>query len=438
MALALVAMGRTAPIMDTAAIAQSSGPPNVLIVLTDDQREGLEVMPKTRRFFKTGARFPKAVVTTPLCCPSRISILSGLYVHNHGVSDNKGTGLSNVDHSSTLPAYLQEAGYKTAYFGKYLHPMSVEEPPKIFEDWALPHKRFYYGATWNMNGDILTVPTYTTDFLSDLATDYIDTTETEDDTPWFMMVAPNAPHNPFSPSAKYKDAVVPKWNRGPAVVEQDLSDKPPHNRGSYRWWLGRYVRKVQYRTLMSVDDMMGAIDRKLTETAETDNTLVFYLSDNGFMWTEHGLYGKATPYSPSLEVPFLMRWPGHVEPSVDDRLVANIDIAPTVLEAAGIDQEFMKPMDGKSILSSEPRERILVEYLIGFRWAGIRTPHYQFTEYYDQGPVPYWQEYYNLMFDPYELDSLLGPVVDGEMPSWAVQLSQQLAQARTCSGSTCP
>ena len=419
--------------------------PNVLIVLTDDQRTGLSSMPDTKRFFRDGTAFPNAVVTTPLCCPSRVSILTGLYAHNHGVHDNQGNNLAGIDHESSLPAYLKGAGYRTAYFGKYINGWPYAHPP-YFDEFALQRKGWYYNVEWNVgtaDGDreIKTVDTYSTDFLTRQSTSYLNRSESVDDQPWFMTVGLLAPHGPYTPEKRYRGAHVGPWKGNPAVFEKDMSDKPPHYRHKSSFESRHWVRRGQLRTLMSVDDLMARLDRTLSSLGEKKDTLVFFLSDNGFLWGEHGFVGKTVPYTPSVKVPFLMRWPGHTSVRTDPRLVANIDIAPTILDAAGILQKLDKPMDGKSIFSSEPRERILIEWLREdtVAWGSLLTESYQFIEYYMPNRVtPSWREYYDLLFDPHQLESLLGEIVPGETPTWATALSRQLAADSRCKGATCP
>ena len=156
------------------------------------------------------------------------------------------------------------------------------------------------------------------------------------------------------------------------------------------------VRTGQLRTLLSVDDMVDRVMRRLQDTGELEHTLVFFLSDNGYAWGEHGRIGKFTPYTESIKVPFLVRWPGRLPAgTVDDRLVATVDITPTVLEAAGVRPEAGVPVDGRSLLDGRRRERLLAEYwqdqanAPGIRdWAALRTAGWQYIENYDQPGSP--------------------------------------------------
>jgi arylsulfatase A-like enzyme len=266
-----------------------------------------------------------------------------------------------------------------------------------------------------------------------------------------MFLAPSAPHRPFLAEARYKKADVGRWHKNPAILEQDRSDKPNYVQiQNIPQSVGRRTRRGQFRTLMSVDDLVGAVMHELDDAGELDDTFVFFISDNGLMWGEHGLRRKAVPYMPSVHVPFLMRVPGRTEHVLDQRLVGNVDIAPTIMEAIGL-EATNAPMDGRSLLDEFARDRILMEYFDektdegrsrfdAPSWASIQTRRYQFTEYYsptDHATLQF-RELYDLDADPYQLDNLLGDADSGnDPPPFAVQeLSVQLARDRVCTGTT--
>jgi arylsulfatase A-like enzyme len=168
--------------------------------------------------------------------------------------------------------------------------------------------------------------------------------------------------------------------------------------------------------------------------------LAFFLSDNGFMWAEHGLFSKRYPYLPSIEIPLMMRWPGRVEAgSVDRNLVATIDIAATIMEAAGITPDPEYPVDGRSLLGEPRRNRLLLEFEREkgiWTWASTITHDYQYTEYYDDGSIRA-REYYGLRRDPWQLRNLYGDQHRRNDPPTA-GLRRRLAEDRNCSGSGCP
>ncbi|MGH2697844.1 MAG: sulfatase-like hydrolase/transferase [Actinomycetota bacterium] len=252
-----------------------------------------------------GTNFPRAFDTTPLCCPSRASVFTGQYTHNHGVRDTVSAEL--MDQSTTVQRYLRESGYRTAIAGKYLNHWDMAVPPPHFDRWAVfsgdPGKDGHYQEDWNLDGSRRTLPGYTTTIITKKSLRFLDDFEGDDDRPW-LFVFPYAPHPPFEAEPKYRKASPPRWSGNPAVFEKRLGDKPP--------WLrlrakspaeGRKARTGQFRTLLSVDDMVGSIFGKLNELGEARSTMAFYLSDNGFMWGEHGIVNKRHPYLPSVRTP---------------------------------------------------------------------------------------------------------------------------------------
>jgi arylsulfatase A-like enzyme len=407
--------------------------------MTDDQRQGMGVMPKTRRWFRGGARFTNAFATTPLCCPSRASILTGLYVHNHGVIRNEGGAWSHLDPDETFPVYLQEAGYTTALFGKYINRFPSDRAPYGFDRWAMKttdEDTAYYGGEWSVDGEISTFSRYSTDVIAELGERFIE----EAQGPWMMMLNTAAPHYPFIPEPRYADAPVGRWRGNPAVRETDRRDKPPYVRAiSTTIAEQRRVRSGQLRTLMSVDDLVGRIRSALARTPGSRNTLVFFMTDNAFTWGDHGVSMKSVPYLDSVRIPLYIRWPGHVAPGrTDRRLVANIDIAPTIMDAAGL--EPPTEMDGRSLLRRWKRDRLLTENLNEMRrvppWAALITAagrHY--VEVYDDDGVATFHEEYDLKADPWEVENLLWDGA-GTVPS--PDLSSRLAADLRCRGRTCP
>ena len=425
------------------AVAQETRP-NVLVIVTDDQRGGLSVMPETRhRIGVRGVRFPNAFATTPLCCPSRASIFTGQYAHNHGVKTN-GLG-SRLDTSTTIQRYLSDAGYMNGLIGKYLNSWNVENPPPHFDYFALSDngskKPRYYDSVWNVNGAFRTVEGYSTDYMTRKGKQFLRLADsTDDERPWFLYMAPNAPHYPYTPSETYARAKVPEWSGNPAVFEQDKSDKPLFvQNASASYSHGYWARKKQFRTLMSVDDLVAGVLDKLAKLHESRNTLVLFISDNGYAWSEHGLKGKSVPYLQVTKVPFMLRWPlGAPYRTFDDRLVANIDIAPTIASATGVDDEVEHTMDGRSLLDETwVRDRLLLESW-GIHWASTVTPEYQYTEYYDDFDQVEFREYYDLSADPWQLTNLLEDADLTNTPPELPAIQARLATDKSCSGNSCP
>lgn len=448
LAVGLIATAPLVPDPDARAQVPADDPPNILLIVTDDQRAGsLDVMDRTRRFFrKGGRRFPNAYATSPLCCPSRASIMTGRYPHNHEVRQNDDA--ANLIQETTLQYYLKQSGYLTGVAGKYLNSWKeAEADPPYFDRWAViddtSYGKVYRKFIANVDGKVVRPGGYSTSFIADRSIDMLASFEEDDRRPWFMYVAPFAAHKPFVPHPRYRNALTPAWFGNPAVGESDRSDKPPWVQDRrVRLPGGRAVARVQYRTLMSADDMVARITKALKAYGEKQETLAIFISDNGYLWGEHGLASKRFPYTAAVEVPLYVRWPGEIKArSVDERLAANIDIAPTIAEIVGFTPAPEHPMDGRSLFAPEVREKILLEYFAGGLgnvppWASLRSATYQYVEYGD-ARVPTFREYYDLELDPFQLENLLGDGDPTNDPAGAL-LTTDLQQARQCRGTACP
>ncbi len=425
--------------------------PNVLVILTDDQRwDMMAVLKKTRRWFGgEGTTYPFAFATTPLCCPSRASIMTGQYAHNTRVETN--VDAERLDQRATMQRYLQDAGYRTAIVGKYLNAWDGD--PLYFDDWSIfaSSEAGYRNAVFNVNGLRQVVNRYSTDYVAARSIKLLRSFEADDEQPWLMYVTPFAPHAPYEPARKFRRADVPRLVRTPAMTEEDRSDKP-------MWVQLKRAKRVkphkiwrqQQRMLLSVDSMVDRVLSTLDELGERGPTMIFFLSDNGFLMGEHGLQQKHSPYTASVKIPMYARWPGHFDArEVDDRLVANIDIAPTVYDATGIQPD--SPVDGRSLLDGTwTRDRMLLEYSRREEravptWASYRTEDFQYVEYYDEDLEEVtFREYYDLVSDPFQLTNLLGDADPSNDPDEGrlTLLSVQLQRDRRCEGtegsSACP
>jgi arylsulfatase A-like enzyme len=429
------------------AAAQTQPRPNILIFVTDDQRatNTMWVMPKTRAIFRRGgAQFPNAFATTPLCCPSRATIFTGRYAHNTGVRINKHA--HRLDTTTMFPRLLRRAGYRTAMVGKFLNSWPVRRRPPHFDRWA-KGGRPYFDPRFDVNGAVRTVDGYMTTITGRFARRFMRGFEAHDAAPWLLYVAPQAPHHPLLPAPRHRARVVGNWPGNPAVFESDRTDKPGFVRRSFRSLAGaRIIRRGQLRMLMSLDDEIGRVFATLRRLGEARRTLAIFTSDNGFLWADHGLggqpdssFGKRVPYTASVRIPFFLRWPGHVAAgSRDGRITGNVDIAPTVLDAARVAPDPRKPrLDGHSLLSGERRGRILLENWAAKgipTWASIRSRAYQYIEWYRNGRR-FFREYYNLTRDPWQLRNLLHDGVAGNDPPVGA-LSRQLHRDRRCVGTT--
>jgi arylsulfatase A-like enzyme len=419
--------------------AKSNRPPNVLIIITDDQRTGmLRVMPETRRFFRRGGtEFINAFVTTPQCCPSRASIFTGRYAHNHGVVENNDG--DELDHDTTLQYYLKRAGYQTAIVGKFLQGRPISRDPEEFDRWAITGWG-YYDRQFNLNGRMREVHAYSTDYMARVAVRWLHDFEQDEGRPWLMYVAPNAPHLPYEPHRKYRGVAVPHWRGNPATREEDRSDKASFiGKSNVTSRESASVYEDQERTLKSVDDLVGRIFRSLRDLNERRTTLAFFISDNGHLHGEHGLFGKRLPYAASVRVPLLIRWPGRVRNGViDDRIVANIDIVPTVMEAARVDAGAHS-IDGFSLTGDAQRDALLLEQYKNGRipdWVSVITSSDQYIEYRDDSGAFKFGEYYDLRADPWQLHNLLERGSPDGNPD-ARRAANRLNELLHCAGDAC-
>lgn len=426
--------------------------PNVLVVLTDDQRDRgtMGVMKETRRLFEdSGVDFSNAFSTTPVCCPSRATVFTGQYAHNHGVLTN---GESDLPQSETIQRYLNKAGYQTGIFGKYLNAWGIEDSPPHFDKWAMfkNSSRVYGQTTWNVRGNLMEISDHPARFIQRRAVGFLKNyTEEQDGKPWFMFLAPPNPHLPAKTEKKYKDAEVPEFNPNPAVKEKNRKDKPPYVRKrSSSQRRARKISRRQLRSLLPVDDLVKRITGRMERLDETRNTLVFYLSDNGFMWSEHKMLGslrsKQNPYADSVQIPMFLRWPKKIGKSRSDaRYVSTVDVAPTIMHAANLHTDPGHPMDGRSLLRrSWNRRKVFLEFFPTPKvkipqWKSVRTPKYQYVEYYDDDGEVSFREYYDMKNDVWQLRNVFKDGDPSNDPN-ETRLSNRIDRFEDCVGNGCP
>ena len=334
--------------------------PNILLIVSDDQRsDQMQFMPRTQSLiFDQGVAFDEAYVTTSRCCPSRSSILTGMFAHNHEVILN-----SDPLTKKTMVEYLNDNGYYTGLVGKYLnsYPVAPEDPPRPeFDSWVAmisgPDGSRYFDTSLNVNGQWTENSGYQTYILRDYAINFLNQAQEQPD-PFFLLFSPYAPHLPAVPAPGdeqlYPD--LPLHNP-PNFNPEDMSDKPQwmhslpyltedQTASIQRDWLH------QNQTLNALDISVESLIQELDQLGMLDNTIVIYLSDNGmFLGEQRFPIGKVYVYEESMRVPFAVRYPELIKkPRVESRLVANIDIAPTIYELAGI--PIPEEVDGLSLLT---------------------------------------------------------------------------------------
>lgn len=428
----------------TSAEPENPTDPNIIFILTDDHRfDAMGFMehpfletPNMDKMAEEGIHFDRALVTTSLCSPSRASILSGMYAHNHGVVNN----YNPVD--STLkffPEYLQDAGYNTAFIGKWHMGGETDDPQRGFDFWLSFKGQGTYWADghgtsrvvpqtsmdgYNVNSNRIPQKGYITDELTDFAMKWLE--DYTDKRPFMLYLSHKAVHSDFVAAdrhlGRYKDAQLalpsnyhieegkPMWlinqrnSRHGAEFGYNLSD----------FDLNKYYRRY-CESLLAVDENLGRIMDWVEKSEEAENTIVIYMGDNGFQFGEHGLIDKRTAYEASIKVPLLIWKAGHnPKNKVISEAVANIDIAPTILDLVGISipgnmdgQSFKPLMDGENVVW---RKELLYEYYWERNYPYTPTTHALLTDRYKfiryQG---IWDldEFYDMQKDPDETRNLI-------------------------------
>lgn len=446
------------------AIASAAKPPNVLVILTDDQRADAIGLggskhlktPHIDRLGKEGVYFRHFFCTTSLCSPSRASILSGLYAHTHGVTNNfteYPTGFKS------FPMVLQGAGYDTAYIGKW-HMGEENDEPRPGFNWFVTHKGQgkYFDTEFNFNGQRReVVKGYYTHAVTDMAAQWLN--RPRDDKPWLLMVGHKAPHSFYFPEPKYEHAFDGVRVPYPETAFM-LDDKPSWIKDRLYTWHGIYGPLFEWRkqfpddrpeavkdfeamtraywgTILSVDDSVGRLYEQLRQRGELDNTVFVFLGDNGILNGEHGMVDKRTMHEPSIRIPLVVRYPGLVppdRPKVVDQQVLTVDVAPSILELCGAPS--LDKIHGRSwvrlVRGGDPDWRASWFYHYNYEKQfpytpnvrGVRTESWKYIHYPhgDGGSDRHLAELYNIEFDPEERHNLI------DNPKYATVLQQLQAE----------
>ena len=440
LALAALAAAAVTPVPDSVVAERAEGaePRNVVFILSDDHRyDAMSFLdhqfartPHMDAMAKDGVHLKNAFVGTSLCSPSRASILTGLYTFRHRVIDNQ---RAVPEGTLFFPQYLQQAGFATAYVGKWHMGAANDSPRPGFDHWVSFRGQGHYlppspDYTLNVNGERVKQKGYITDELTDYAIDWL-SSRRPSEKPFFLYLSHKAVHANFTPSERHEGSL----DDAPFTRPASEADTFENYRGKPRWlrdqrnsWHGvdfpyhsaldieRYYKRYN-EALSAVDDSIGRVIGKLEEMGVADETLVIYMGDNGFMFGEHGLIDKRVAYETSIRVPMLMRCPDLFEGgTVVEQVVANIDIAPTVFEAMGI----QKPphMDGRSFLAlGQGKEVDWRDYfLYVYYWEknypqtptqfALRGDRFKYITYYGLWDT---DELYDLQADPGETKNLL-------------------------------
>ena len=457
--------------------------PNILLVMTDDQQHSqmscaghaLLRTPNMDRLANEGTRFSHAYCTNSICAPSRASVLTGCYSHVHGIRGNseKADAVEVLDPDlPTFPQLLKQAGYRTGLVGKW----HLRQAPRGFDEWkVLPGQGVYFDPEFLIKGQSTQQSGYATDITTDFALDFL---RRQEDGPFCLLYQHKAPHRPFTPAPRhatmfegtrwpkpssYDDdyatrrvAAEARDMRFEISLAGDYDDLPADlSQPQRREWIFQRFVKDHHRAVYGVDENLGLVLDYLDSSGLSEDTLVLYTTDNGYFLGEHGWYDKRFMYEPALRIPLLIRYPRLGHPGrVEHRPALNVDIAPTLLDFAGI--EVPEEMQGRSLrplLEGDPpsdwRGSILYSYYEN-SWAfremareqmtdpsfqywtahrvgphrGVRTDRYKLIEYYGEGD--YW-ELFDLAEDPDELRNLYNEPGHGQLID---ELGAELARLR--------
>jgi N-acetylglucosamine-6-sulfatase len=469
---------------DSGPRAAAAGRPNLVFILTDDQDlllHSLDFMPQTRALIaQKGMTFEQDFVPLSLCCPSRSTILTGLYPHNHKIYNNRAPagGFAKFQdlglEETTIATALHAAGYRTALFGKYLNNYPrKEDPTHVPSGWdefvtpagGSPYTEFRYAL--NDNGTLVSHGSAPADYLTDViagkATDFI-RRSAEAGEPFFLYLAPYAPHKPATPAPRHANRFPGlKAPRTPSFNEVSVADKPEKVRKLPRLSAADvtaidtlYRKRAQ--SLQAVDEAVAAVVHALEESGQLANTYIVFTSDNGFHMGQHRLKpGKYTPYETDVHMPLLVRGPGIAPGSATAAATSSVDFVPTLAELAGVALPFA--VDGRSFVPllrgetpagwrlavlleqyefmpeedtpdnvlepADPQDATVTVYPSHL---GVRTPEIKYVEY-GTGE----REVYDLRHDPDERDNLASQM----SPAWLARMSSLARALGGCKGEEC-
>jgi N-acetylglucosamine-6-sulfatase len=426
----------TAPAVLTQSMRAQNRKRNVVFILTDDQRfDALGALghpflkghtPHQDRLLRDGVHFRNAFVTSSLCSPSRASILTGLYMHAHKVFDN----FSPLSQShETFPRLLQQSGYQTAFLGKWHMGGDSDAPQPGFHRWlSFRGQGEYANPEINDDGRRRRASGYMTDLLTDESNRFIRDNASR---PFCLYLSHKAIHAPFQPHPKHADLFAGMDVPKPASMtyRQEYYEHLPewvkrrrYSRHGVDGMLGHSMSfddayRNYCRSLLAVDDSVGAVLHQLEESRLLNDTLVIYMGDNGYMWGEHGLIDKRAMYEESIRVPLVAHCPDLTGPRVAEGMALNIDIGPTLLDAAGV-----KPpaaMHGRSLLplmQGKPVEW-RNDFVYEYEWeqdypytptiTGLRTAQHSFMQYQGVWDI---SELYDMKGDPQQMNNILRDV----------------------------
>jgi N-acetylglucosamine-6-sulfatase len=437
---------------------------NIILILSDDHRyDFLRFMDQAPAFLETpaldrmarqGAHLVNAFVSTSLCSPSRASILTGQYMHHHHIVDNQ---RPEPQGTVFFPQYLQQAGYQTAFVGKWHMGHEQDDPRPGFDHWvSFKGQGEYFDPLLNIDGTRKQFQGYTTDILTDHALTWLKTGR-DRQRPFFLYLSHKAVHYPFQPAPRHagryaqcevkrpetmanteeKSLTQPRWvrERRYSIHGVDHMETGPYDNDPVPSFDRLYRQYCE--TVHGLDENLGRVLDYLEESGLGPSTLVVYMSDNGFALGEHGFYDKRDAFEESIRIPMLAYAPGMIKPGTRvTGMVQNIDIAPTLLDAAGIRPAQSTPMDGQSFLpllrgDAVPwRDHILYEYYWEWNFPAtptvlaLRTERYKYVFYHGLWD---YDGFYDLQTDPHERHNLITvPACQDQVAALRKQLFDEL------------
>jgi N-acetylglucosamine-6-sulfatase len=454
--------------------------PNILVLMLDDQDDLTspywEAMPQTESMVRGGVHFVNMFGATPICSPGRCTFLSGRLAHNTGVFTLVGpTGawVFGSEVNTEFSVALSQLGYINAHFGK---TWGETQPNPGWRRWcALGGNNIYTGYDYTVTdywagGHAANYMSqqYSTDFLSHKAVQFLQS-QAGSNQPFFIYLAPTAPHLPLPPPRRYAFYAQRRWGNAlpkrPNYNEKDISDKSSWLRaqGAVRSAAVPYASMEYHKrmgSLMAVDDMMAAVKEELVAQGKWQNTIVVFTSDNGYNLGAHRLIHKMAPYEESIHVPLYIAGPGVASGTVQG-MVGLHDLAPTFIHLAG--GQPAADIDGKSLIfflatgsdNAEPNWRtvLVTEYnaggvdpgynpggaeRVGYSldiptYRSVRTPSYKYIHW----TATREEEVYDLIHDPFELRNLTraNPAAARPVLPW---LRELLQNEMFCAGEGCP
>jgi len=455
--------------------------PNIVVVLTDDQARNSitpEAMPNLHeKLIGQGTTFTDYVVTTPLCCPSRASLLTGQYGHNNGVLRNFYPDLKQK--GNVLPSWLQRSGYTTAHVGKFLNAYEQDAggPAAVAPGWdkwfTQLEKRRYYNWKASKNGRIRHFGSNDADHATTVFNDYAESWTKQlvkRDEPFYLQVDHYAPHASGGRDTRCSAAPVPEavdegrfagapLPQPPNFDEEDVSDKPKFIRDRPRLTAEDQEKmERRYRCTLEaaygIDRGIGKIYRAVANAGELKRTIFVFTSDNGYFFGEHRIpKGKPQPYEENIRVPLTMLVPRGYRKGVDriatsSAPTANIDVAPTLLRLARAEpcrsKRVCRTLDGRSLLpllngtsTDFPQPRAIGIEISECTYRGARYDgrvYFQYANPSDQGCAADEREHYDLRADPFQLENLIPAPPDSEDSRTEDKLRRLTERLQDCAG----